>query len=185
MNLLIKNEKDNCLFDLKKEILSGKIFIYPTDTIYGLGCDATNKKAVEKIKSIKSRDKDKPLSVIAPSIEWIEQNLIIEPNLNFDKYFPGPYTIILKKKNPLFLSWISPNETIGIRIPNHELTRKIQESGVPFVTTSVNLSGEPFAKDLKEIEENIINLIDFIIESRTPLSGKPSHLIINGKEIER
>ena len=52
-------------------IRKGKIFIYPTDTIYGLGCDALNEKSVEKIKEIKKRDKDKPLSVIAPSKKWI------------------------------------------------------------------------------------------------------------------
>ena len=100
--------------EIIEDIMQGKIFIYPTDTIYGLGCDAENKQAVEKIKSSKQRDKDRPLSIIAPSIEWIKQNLIIDENLNLKKYFPGPYTLILKKKNPNFLNHVSSADSSSI-----------------------------------------------------------------------
>jgi L-threonylcarbamoyladenylate synthase len=171
--------------NFQKEILAGKIFIYPTDTLYGLGCDATNQQAVEKIKEIKSRDRDKPLSIIAPSLNWIKENLLIESNLEINKYLPGPYTILLKKKDPNFLSHISNNDSIGVRIPAHPITQEIQKAGVPFVTTSVNLAGEPFATNLKEIKQEITEKVDFIIESQIPLSGKPSTLIKDGKELER
>lgn len=173
--------------ELKNAILSGKLFIYPTDTIYGLGCDATNIKSVAKIKKIKKRDKDKPLSVIAPSISWIKENCIIEPDLNLDKYLPGAYTIVLKKKNKDFLNQVSSLETIGIRIPDCEFTKQIQKANVPFITTSVNLSGEKPAVKISEISKNIKNKADFIIkaEDESKLSGKPSALIINGKEVER
>jgi len=174
-------------YDLKKAMLSGKIFIYPTDTIYGLGCDATNERAVEKIKSLKKRDGDKPLSVIAPSFEWIEENFIFDEGLGIKKYLPGPYTVILKKKNKDFLSWVSNSDSIGIRIPANNFMKEIQNSGVPFITTSVNLSGEPFAVKMDDIKQEIINKVDYIIkaEDETGLSGRPSTLIINGKEIER
>lgn len=173
--------------NLMEEILAGKILIYPTDTIYGLGCDATNEESVKKIREIKSRDKDKPLSIIAPSMKWIEENCIIEESLkqSINKYLPGPYTLILKKKNSSFLPWISSTETIGIRIPYHEFTKSIQQSGVPFVTTSVNLSGEPFLIRIEDLPHEIAKKVDYIIESKTELSGKPSTLIINGKEISR
>ena len=169
--------------ELVKEIKAGKIFIYPTDTIYGLGCDATNKKAVEKIKTIKERDRDKPLSVIAPNMKWIKENLIIDCDL--DKYLPGPYTVILKKKNPEFLSHIAKGETLGIRIPANHFTKEIQKAQVPFVTTSVNLSGEPFTLSTNEIKPEIKKQIDHIIFTNEKLSGEPSKLILNGKEIER
>jgi len=165
-----------------KDILFGKIFIYPTDTIYGLGCDATNINSVKKIKEIKNRDSDKPLSIIAPSIDWIYENLIVDCDL--EKYLPGPYTIILKKKDPLFLSHISSGDSIGVRIPDINITKEIQKSNVPFVTTSVNLQGEPFAVKISDISDNIINSVDIIIDSGE-LSGRPSTLIINGKEIKR
>jgi len=169
--------------NLKEEIQAGKIFIYPTDTIYGLGCDATNEESINKIKEIKQRDKNKPLSIIAPSIKWIENNFIIDSNL--EKYLPGPYTLILKKKNPIFLKHISNSETIGVRIPKNKLTKEIQKSDVPFVTTSVNLAGESFALRIEDIKQEILDKVDYIIEAEEDLSGKPSTLIINNKEISR
>lgn len=168
--------------NLNSEIQKGKIFIYPTDTIYGVGCNALNKEAVEKIKQIKQRDKDKPLSVIAPSIEWINENLIVDIDLS--KYLPGPYTIILKKKNPDFLSHVSNKESLGVRIPDHEFTKKIQEANLPFITTSVNLSGEPFVTKVSDINPDILEEVDHIIDYGE-LNGKPSTIIINGKEMKR
>lgn len=168
--------------NLNKEIQKGKLFIYPTDTIYGLGCNAENKESVEKIKTIKQRDKDKPLSVIAPSIEWIDENLIVDVDLN--KYLPGPYTIILKKKNSKFLEWVSNKESLGVRIPAHEFTRKIQEANLPFITTSVNLSGEPFITRISDINPDILEEVDHIIDYGE-LNGKPSTIIINGEEMKR
>jgi len=166
---------------LTKEILEGKIFIYPTDTIYGIGWHALNENAVSKIKEIKGRDKDKPMSIIAPSKEWIKENCIIDVDL--DKYLPGPYTLILKKKDPNFLSCLSP-ETLGVRIPDNDFCREIQNSNVPFVTTSVNLSGEKPITSISELKPEIKDKVDIIINSGE-LSGKPSTLVINGKEIKR
>jgi len=174
--MTMKNE------EIIQKIKQGKIFIYPTDTIYGLGCDATNKKAVGKIKKIKQRDKNKPLSIIAPSKKWIKDNLIVDTNLA--KYLPGPYTIILKKKNPKFFSHVAKGDSLGIRIPKNKLTKIIQKAEVPFITTSVNLSGEPFAKSVEEIPKKILERVDIIIKGKT-LTGKPSTLIINGKEVKR
>lgn len=168
--------------ELKKAILAGKIFIYPTDTIYGIGCNAMNKKAVEKIREIKKRD-NKPFSVIAPSIKWIEDNLIVDVDLK--KYLPGAYTIILKKKNPDFLSHVSQTETLGIRIPKSEFCDIIRKTGIPFITTSVNFSGEKPANKISEIPEEIINKVDFVIQAEENLFGKPSTLIIDGKIIKR
>jgi len=167
--------------ELKHAILKGKIFIYPTDTIYGIGCNAEDKKAVEKIREIKQRDM-KPFSIIAPSFNWIEENLIVDIDLK--KYLPGPYTTILKKKNPDFLSWVSSSESLGVRIPNYKFCDKIQAIGKPFITTSVNLSGQKPANKISDIPEKIKSQVDFIIDEGE-LSGKPSKLVIDGKEIER
>lgn len=168
--------------DYTDKIKGGKIFIYPTDTIYGIGCDATNVSAVERIKKIKGRDKDKPLSVIAPSIRWIEENLVVDCDLK--KYLPGPYTIILKKIDKNFLSHVSSGETLGVRIPSAKFTRDVQKAGVPFITTSVNLSGEPFAVSMKDIKEEIWKAVDLVIDVGE-LDGRPSTLVIDGKEIKR
>jgi len=170
--------------ELKKLVLEGKIFIYPTDTIYGLGCNALDSRAVAKIKDIKKRDADKPLSVIAPSIAWINENCVVEPGLDLDKYFPGPYTVILKKKDGGFLDWVSSGDTIGVRIPSSDFCDKIREIGVPFVTTSVNLSGMKQIVKVEEVSDDIREKVDVIIDEGE-LNGRASTLVIEGMEIRR
>jgi len=168
--------------DLKQQVLAGKIFIYPTDTVYGLGCNALDEEAVARIKEIKKRDKNKPLSVITPSIDWIGKYCVVD--IVLDKYFPGPYTVILKKKNKKFLDHVSSGDSLGVRIPSSDFCDVVRLSGVPFVTTSVNLSGEKPAKKISEISKDIKNQVDVIIDEGK-LSGKPSTLIVGGKEIKR
>jgi L-threonylcarbamoyladenylate synthase len=174
-----KNKQDK----IKKAVLDGKIFIYPTDTVYGLGCNAFYKEAVQRIRQIKSNDREKPLSVIAPSLDWIYQNFIFPPKL--EEYLPGPYTLILQKLNPKYLSWVSSKTTLGIRIPEHPFTKIIQSADVPFITTSVNKSGEKPAVKIEQIPEQIKKQVHVIVYSKTNLSGKPSTLIRNGKFIKR
>ena len=165
-----------------KDILEGKIFIYPTDTIYGIGCDATNEQAVEKVRQIKERDRDKPLSIIAPGFDWIKEHCFVDADL--DKYLPGPYTIILKKKEKDFLNHVSNTEFLGIRIPKCDFSEKVAKTGRPFITTSVNLSSQPFAKKISDVPEEILEKIDVVVDEGE-LNGKPSILIKEGKEISR
>ena len=93
-----------------EKIKDGSIIIYPTDTVYGIGCNALNVDAVNKIKQIKAREGNKPMSIIAPSKEWIYQHTKATPEL-VDKYLPGKYTLVLEKKDPTFLSHVSPSNT--------------------------------------------------------------------------
>jgi L-threonylcarbamoyladenylate synthase len=165
-------------------IKAGKIFIYPTDTVYGLGCNAENENSVSRIKLIKAREKEKPLSVIAPSKEWIKANLITD-KIDIDKYLPGAYTLILWKKDKNFLSHVSSSETLGVRIPNNDFTKIIEKSGVPFITTSVNLSGEKPASRVAEVKTELLSNVDIVLDGGT-LPGTPSTIIMpNGEELKR
>ena len=121
-------------------ILSGEIIIYPTDTIYGFGVDATNPIAINKLNKLKKRIS--PLSIIVSSFEMIEEfvdlNFIVSDELK--KYLPGPYTVLLINKNNLLPKEVSLNTgKIGVRIPNSDfiihLVKKIKK---PIITTSVN-----------------------------------------------
>ncbi len=174
--------------NLNKELIQlikqGKVFIYPTDTVYGIGCNALNKKAVDKIKAIKGRDKNKPLSLIAPSKSWIFKNLIAKKSF-VDKYLPGRYTLIIKKRNQKFLRHVSPDKTLGVRIPKHWFSALIRKAGVPFITTSANLSGEKPATYLKEIKRHTIEKADVIVNGGK-LNRRPSALILpDGKLLRR
>jgi L-threonylcarbamoyladenylate synthase len=164
------------------ELNVNQIFIYPTDTIYGIGCNAEDEKLVSKIREIKNRD-DKPFSIIAPSVDWILENF--ETSLNeIDKFLPGKYTLLLKKKNSDFMDWVSDNDRIGVRIPDNDFTKKLQKEGKPIITTSVNISGEPFATSIEEVDKNILEKVDEVFDYGK-LSGSPSTLVIDGKKIER
>ena len=139
-------------------INNGKIFVYPTDTVYGLGCDATNDLAVLKLRSIKNAKH--ALSVIAPSKKWILDNCNV-PDESFLDKLPGKITLILEKKKHS-LGACSPNEKIGVRIPNHPITKIIQQAGVPFVTTSANVSGQRVVTTIATLPPELY--VDYIID---------------------
>jgi L-threonylcarbamoyladenylate synthase len=169
--------------DIIKNIKKGKIFIYPTDTIYGIGCDATNSKAVKKIREIKKKD-NKPFSVIAPSKKWIIKNFYV--NKKYLKKLPGKYTLILKLKNKKVVSkYVNNNmSTLGVRIPKHDITKIIQKSGKPFVSTSVNITGKDYIKNLKDLPKEILKNVDVIINVGV-LNNEPSTIInLIGKKLK-
>ena len=165
--------------DLIKDILMGKIFIYPTDTIYGLGCNALNEIAVNKIRLLKQRE-TKPFSIIVPNLDWIRENCVINEKIeNHLKKLPGPYTFFLNLKNKkIFPENVNPtgNGTIGIRIPKRWFSEIISEANRPFITTSVNLSGEPFMVNLEDLNETIRSNVDYIIYEG-PIIGRESEKI--------
>ena len=164
-----------------EQIKQGKIFIYPTDTIYGIGCNATktNDKQIKKIKQIKKRDKNKPLSIIAPSKEYIKKNFKTNTtNQTYINKLPGPYTFILEKQNQTNLSKeISPkSKTIGIRIPDNWFTKLITDANIPFITTSTNKSGEEHITKINQLKNQLINQVDYIINDKE-INNKPSTII--------
>lgn len=159
-----------------KAIKQGKIIIYPTDTIYGLGCDALNTDSVLKIRMIKERDADKPFSIIAQSKQWVYKHFDV--NKAYIRRLPGPFTFLLRtKKEKLVSSHVTNNmNVLAVRIPDHPLTKIIQKAKTPFITTSVNLSGKPPINDVRKIPKKIIKQVDMIIDAGT-LSSRPSTII--------
>ncbi|VVB61729.1 Threonylcarbamoyl-AMP synthase [uncultured archaeon] len=161
-------------YDIKA--LKTKVMIYPTDTVYGIGCSAENKKLVERIFAIKGRNRKKPMSVIAPNKEWILEHCIVSGEI-LDKYLPGKYTLLLMKKNPEFLKHVTANSgTLGVRIPAHPFSKLVEKANIPFVTTSANLSGEKPAKSISEIPKKVLDAVDLVIDGGA-LSGIPSAIV--------
>lgn len=170
---IIKLEDVNTL-DIIKRIHFGEIFIYPTDTIYGIGCDATNEGSAKSIRVIKKRF-DKPFSVIAPNKLWITRNFNVSKSY-IDK-LPGPFTYVMQaRKHNIVASTVAHGDKIGVRIPNHRFTAVIQRSRKPFVTTSVNLAGEAPYTDIKKIPREIIDSVDVVIDAGK-LENKPSTVL--------
>ena len=175
-------------------IKNGGTIIYPTDTVYGIGANALDKKAVEKVFKIKQRQKNKPLSVIVKDIKMAKKfariNFATEKILN--KILPGPITVILKgSRNPLFsadlgvedpsYSVIGKFNSIGIRIPDCEITKLLSsELKIPFTATSANISGEQASGKIQEIIKqfkNRKNKPDLILDAGDLPKSKPSTIV--------
>lgn len=160
-----------------KEAKDGKVFIYPTDTIYWLWCIA---KQADKIYKIKKREKKKPFSVIAPNIQRIKNNMIVYDNIpeEIDKFFKQYHwiTLLLIKKDKKFLTQISDNEKIGVRILKHEFQNFVEKLWEPFITTSVNLTWEKSINEISQIDEDFKKNIDYIIDW-WKMDGRPSVII--------
>jgi tRNA threonylcarbamoyl adenosine modification protein (Sua5/YciO/YrdC/YwlC family) len=144
-----------------RSIRSGRVFIYPTDTVYGIGCDATTAGPVRRIREMKGSRS--PFSVIAPSREWITRNLVV-PNPRYLDRLPGPYTLILKVRKRGAVSEEVSGRTLGVRIPDHPFTGIVQEAGVPFVTTSANMSGESPVWTIQGIPEHMERSVDIAVD---------------------
>ncbi len=160
------------------KIVEGGIFIHPTDTIYGLSCDATNSDAVKKVREMKDRY-ERPFSIIVPSKTWIRENCEVDESvIKWLKKLPGPYTLILKLKNK---KAIAPEvnagmDTIGVRIPDHWFHKACELLGKPIVSTSANQVGSNFMTSVEDLNVNIKAKTDFIIYEGEK-QGKPSTLI--------
>lgn len=168
----VLNDIDYWVHKLKKIV-----FIHPTDTIYGIGCDATNPKLVARVRSLKQRDVQ-PFSVIAPSKAWIRENFKITKKAEeWLKKLPGPYTLILeKKKNPVAKNTAPGLNTLGVRIPKHWIRFIVKKMGVPIITTSANITGGNFMRCLEDLDEQIRAGVDVIIYDGC-LKRKPSTII--------
>jgi L-threonylcarbamoyladenylate synthase len=167
-------------------IKSGGIAVYPTDTVYGIGCNPYNKEGVKKIYDIKSRGFSKPLPILTYSTEIAEKIVVIDEFTKkiVKKFWPGPLTIILKLidddlKKSLFL-----NEKIAIRVPNHKCTLEILKECNFLVGTSANISGHQSFTNPEECFRNIENY-DIFVDGGTITSKAESTIIeIENEEIK-
>ncbi|MDD5340900.1 MAG: L-threonylcarbamoyladenylate synthase [Patescibacteria group bacterium] len=158
---------------------AGGIIVYPTDTIYGLGCDIFKKQAVEKIYQLKGRARKKPLSIIFADIKEVAKYCIIQDYAYrlMNKVLPGPYTFILKARNAMPKTFLPKNRTVGVRIPNNQICLEIVKAlGNPIITTSLNISGEDVMSDPKQLSKEMSNKIEIIIDNG-PLALEPSSVI--------
>jgi L-threonylcarbamoyladenylate synthase len=151
------------------------IVIYPTETVYGIGANIFSNIALEKVFTIKKRDKEKPVSVAVSDFGMMEDLVYIgdKEKRFIDKFLPGPVTVILIKKEKVPDILTSGSQLVGIRFPAHETTIKlIQLAEVPITSTSANISGEASPKSVAQIKI----AADYIIDGGE-CSGEPSTVV--------
>jgi len=168
-------------------IKQGKIVVFPTETVYGIGTNGLDENAVKKLYEAKQRPLDKPISLLVSNMEMV--NLIAKDITEIEykimeKFFPGPLTIILKKKDIVPDIVTAGQDTVGIRMPSGEIARKLVEmAGLPIAAPSANITGEPSGTNLQEIKKHFEGKADYFIDDGDSELGVSSTIVkvVDGK----
>lgn len=153
----------------------GGIILYPTDTVWGLGCDATNAEAVERIYRLKRSENKKSMLVLCASADMVVRYVDKAPAIAFEvmELATSPLTAILPGAVGLAPNLIPDEGTLGVRIPDHEFCRRMLRAfGKPIVSTSANISGEATPAGLQEVTREIVDGVDFVVNPR--FEGRPT-----------
>jgi len=172
-----EDDFDDALSVALDVIRSKGVFIYPTDTVYGIGGDATSKEVVAKIHRIKGSSADKPLSVMVSDFDMLDQycDTGLWEDMVLEKYLPGPYTFIVKERNQLP---VSNTGRLGVRIPNHRFCRDLcRLFEKPIISTSANLHGSHPPDRFSEIDPKLLDKVVLALDSGRTKQGGPSAII--------
>ena len=165
----MKNEVEKALEVVK----AGGIILYPTDTIWGIGCDATNEEAVQKIMALKGRSASKSLIVLVDNDTKLASYVREIPDVAYDliEYAENPLTIVYSNAKNLAPGVINEDGSVGIRVVKHNFCQQlIQRFRLPIVSTSANISGEPAPKNFSEVSQEIIDGVDYVVNLEQEVS---------------
>ena len=147
----------------------GGVILYPTDTVWSIGCDATNAEAVARIYKIKKREESKAMICLVDSDNRIQRYVRDVPDVAWDvmNLSTRPTTVILDGANGLAENLIAEDGSIAMRITQEEFSKQLcYRMQKPIVSTSANISGEPAAQNYRDISEDILNAVDYVCKSR-------------------
>ena len=170
-----------------KTLSAGGLILYPTDTVWGIGCDATNAEAVKKVYQLKQRDDSKALIVLIDSADHLDHYVVDVPMIARELIDVAvkPLTIIYEGAYNLATNVLGDQDSVGIRIPNDEFCHRLCERfGKPIVSTSANVSGKPTAKSFAEIDASIVQGVDYAVQYRRDdhASRHPSNIILLSRD---
>lgn len=157
----------------------GGVIIYPTDTVYGLGCDLSNKRGIERIYEIKKRNKKQPLSFVCSDLKHISQYALVTDYAykTMKRLLPGPYTFILEASRLVPKIILPKRPTTGIRVPDNAICLSlIRELGQPIISTSVKTQDGEDLGNPSIIDEHFGSIVDLIIDGGT-IDPQPSSVI--------
>jgi L-threonylcarbamoyladenylate synthase len=156
----------------------GGVILYPTDTIYGLGADATNRKAVRRLFGIKERDPKKPVYVAVANLQQAGEIAMLNSRARVlaKKFLPGPLTLILRARNKI--PQVTYRGTIGIRMPDNAFALKLlRQFGKPLTATSANISGMAGISEFRKLDKLVLSKVDVALDGAKTRYGKPSTIL--------
>lgn len=162
-------------------IKNGGIVVFPTETVYGIGVNGLNEEAIKKLYDVKQRPLDKPISLLVSNMQMIEsiaKDITVLEYKLMEAFFPGPFTIVLKKKKVVPDILTANQDTVGIRMPEGEIARKLIEyANVPIATPSANISGEASGTNLNDIMKDFKNKVDYFVDGGESKLGIASTIV--------
>lgn len=183
----IRAQQENDITQCVNTLNNGGLILYPTDTVWGIGCDATNADAVKRVYQLKQRDDSKALIVLIDNADHIDHYVVDVPAIARELIDVAvkPLTIIYEGAYNLAPNLLGDEDSVGIRIPNDEFCHQLcARFGKPIVSTSANVSGNPTAKTFADIDPAIVNGVDYAVEYRrndtTP--HHPSNIILLSRD---
>ena len=183
----IRAQQENDITQCVNTLNNGGLILYPTDTVWGIGCDATNAEAVKRVYQLKQRDASKALIVLIDNADHIDHYVVDVPAIARELIDVAvkPLTIIYEGAYNLAPNLLGDEDSVGIRIPNDEFCHQLcARFGKPIVSTSANVSGKPTAKTFADIDPAIVNGVDYAVEYRrddtTP--HHPSNIILLSRD---
>jgi L-threonylcarbamoyladenylate synthase len=171
----------NQIIPVVKVLKDGGVIAYPTDTFYGLGANCFSEQAVSRVYLLKARDFSKPLSIIIPDRDKLEE-LVLEPPRIFDvladKFWPGPLTIVLRASKKIPDIILGASQTIGVRLPDHPWLRAlVKHTGFPITATSANLSDKDEVSNPQVVIRDFSGKVDLIVDGGKTPGFKPSTVV--------
>lgn len=183
MNTVIFNSNSdiNYIDNASTILKNGGVGIFPTDTVYGIGCSVFNEIAIKKLFEFKCRDYSKPINVLISNTSMLNElveNISKEEQKLINEFWPGALTIIFHKKNGISDLLTANLSTIGIRMPNNTVALELlNQVDMPLSTTSVNLSGKSAGLKISDFYNEFNNKVDFIIDDGESSIGKASTIV--------
>lgn len=162
-----------------------KLLLYPTDTVWGIGCDATSEEAVAKVFEIKQRSESKSLVILVDSFEMLQKHIpnVSKAVLELLSKTTNPTTIIYENPIGLAKNVVATDDTVAIRVVQNEFCRElIHLFGKPIVSTSANISGNPTPKSFDEIEKSILDSVDYVVNLQRDEVNEKSSTILKVNE---
>lgn len=169
------------LKEVARTIKQGGVVVFPTETVYGIGANGLSENAVKRIYEVKQRPLNKPISLLVNGTDMI--NEIAQDITDLEKalireFFPGPLTIILKKKDIVPNIVTANSNTVGVRMPSNEIALKLIEyAGVPIATPSANISGKPSGTNMEDIMKDFEGKVDYFIDDGPSKIGISSTIV--------
>jgi len=182
-----KAQQDADIVQCIKTLSAGGLILYPTDTVWGIGCDATNAEAVKRVYRLKQRDDNKALIVLIDSADHLDHYVVDVPAIARELVDVAvkPLTIIYEGAYNLAPNVLGQEDSVGIRIPNDEFCHRLCERyGRPIVSTSANVSGMPTATTFAEIDSSIVQGVDYVVQYRRDDGSRhqPSNIILLSRD---